>query len=76
MVPRGQWRTYWEEVFWVKFVYRTQREQGEGEGEEPSTPTHTDLLISFVGLQWGLFVNRVVQFPVDTSTALFLILCL
>lgn len=76
MVPRGQWLTYWEEVCWVKFVYRTQREWGEREREEPATPIHIDLLISFAGLQWGFFVSKVVQFPVDTSTVLFLILCL
>lgn len=55
MVPRGQWLTYWEEVFWVKFVYRTQREWSEREGEQPATPIHIDLLISFAGLQWVFF---------------------
>lgn len=75
MVLRGQWRTYWEEVFWDKFVYRTQREWGEGKAEEPDTHIHIDLLISFVGLQWELLVSRVVRFPVGTSIALFQILC-
>ena len=62
-------------MFWVKFDYRTLREWGEGEGEEPATPIHIDLLISFAGLQWFFFFffNKIGTFSVYKATVHFLI---